>query len=102
MSEHPLPVLAREVHGLDLDADDVGHGGRVDQVLARGAVRVGIVVFPVLHEQADDFVAFTLEQPSRNRRVYAAGKAEHDAVFGVHDEERTPSKRGWIPSFGSW
>ena len=42
---------------LELDADDVGRRGGVDQVLARRAVLVVVVVLPVLHEQADDVVA---------------------------------------------
>src|SRR5208282_1581499 len=47
-------------------------------------IGVAIVVFPILHEHADDLVALALEQPGGNRRVDASGQAENDAVFGVH------------------
>ena len=35
VGEHPLAVFADEVHRLDLDANHIGHGCRVDQILAR-------------------------------------------------------------------
>jgi hypothetical protein len=65
--EHALPILAREVDRFQLDADHVGHRGCVDQVRPRRAVRFGIVVLPVLHEEADDVEALLLEQPRRPR-----------------------------------
>jgi hypothetical protein len=47
--------------------------------LARRAVFVVIVVFPVLHEQADDFVALLLEQVGSDGGVDAAGQTDDDA-----------------------
>ena len=55
--EHALAVLGGEVDRLELDAEHVGDRRRVDQVLARRAVLVVVVVLPVLHEDADDVVA---------------------------------------------
>ena len=59
---------------------DVGDRRRVDQVLARRAVLVGVVVFPVLHEDADDLEALLLQQPRGDRRVDAARQADDDAL----------------------
>jgi hypothetical protein len=47
---------------LDLDADHVGHGGGVHEVDVGRAVFAVVVVFPVLHEDADHLVALLLEQ----------------------------------------
>ena len=79
--EHPVLVLGREVHVLQLDADDVGHRRGVQEVLARAAVLAVVVVFPVLHEDADDLVALLLEQPGRHRRVDAARQAHHHTLL---------------------
>jgi hypothetical protein len=54
--------LAGEVHHFDVDAERVGNAHHIDQILARGAVLVGIVVLPVLHEQADHMPSLLLEQ----------------------------------------
>jgi hypothetical protein len=78
-AEHALAVLGGEVHRFDLDADQLGHRHRVDQVLARGAVLVGVVVLPVLHEQAEHLEALFLEQPGRDRGVDPARHADDDA-----------------------
>src|SRR6516165_7842344 len=88
MLEYAFAVVACKIDRLDVDADEVGDRCRVDQVLARCAVFVGIVVLPVLHEYADDLVAGALEQPRGDRRVHAAGEAEHDAKLAhVHRSE---------------
>ena len=79
--EHAVLVLGGEVDGLDVHADDVGHAGRVDPVLARGTVFGIVVVFPVLHEQADDFIALFLQHPGRDRGVDAARHPDHDFLF---------------------
>jgi hypothetical protein len=62
MGENALAVFGGEVHHLDLDAERVGDAHHVDQILARRTILVGIVVFPVLHEQADHVPALLLEQ----------------------------------------
>ena len=66
VGEHPRAIFGGEIDGLDVDADDVGHGRGIDEVLPRRTVSIGVVVFPVLHEHADDLVSLTLEQPSGN------------------------------------
>ena len=55
--EDALAVLGGEVDRLDLDADLLRDRDGVDQVLARRAVLVVVVVLPVLHEEADHVVA---------------------------------------------
>ena len=89
LGEDPVLVLGGEVDVLDLDAEHVGDARRVEEVLARRAVRVVVVLFPVLHEEADDLVARLLQQPRGHRRIDAAREADDDAVVarggrGVH------------------
>ena len=81
--EDALAVLRREVHGLDLDAHLVGHGHRVDEILARGAVLVVVVVLPVLHEEADHVVALPLEQQRGDGRIDTSGEPDDDFHGGV-------------------
>ncbi len=83
LGKHAVPVLGGEVDGFKLDADHVGRGGRVDQVLSRRAVLVVVIVLPVLHEQADDLVALLFQQPRRDRGVDPARHADNDAPL-VH------------------
>ena len=72
------------VVGFDVDADDVGDARRVDEVRARRAVLVGVVVLPVLHEQADDVEALLLQQPRGDRRVDATRHADDDLAPSRH------------------
>jgi len=81
--EHAVLVVGCEVDVLDLDADHVGHRRRVDEIGVRRTVFAVIVVFPVLHEDADDFMALALEQPRRDGRVDAARQADDDTL-GFH------------------
>ncbi len=83
--EHALAVLGGEVHRLDLDADALGGGHRVDQVFARGAVLVVVVVLPVLHEEADHVVARALEQQRGDGGIHASGEADDDLHGGKAD-----------------
>ena len=76
IGEHPVLVLGAEVHRLEFDADHVRGRRRVDEVLARGAVLVRVVVLPVLHEETHDVVSLALEQQRGDRRVDAAGHAD--------------------------
>ncbi len=85
--EHALAILGGEVDRLELDADDVRHRRRVDEVRARRAVLLGVVVLPVLHEDADDVAALLLQQPRGDRRVDAARHAD--------DHPRTARHQGW-------
>ena len=98
MREDPFAVLAREVHGLELDADHVGHRRRVDQVDARRAVFVGVVVLPVLHEQADDLEALLLQEPRRDGRVDAARHADDHARLARHHNSVTRSSGRRTPA----
>src|SRR5574340_499423 len=81
VAEHALLVFHGETHRLDRDADGIGDGHRVQQVLARRAVFVAVVVLPVLHEQADDIIALLLEQQRGDRGVHAAGHADYNAAL---------------------
>lgn len=65
-------VLGGKVHGLQLNAKGVGHGGSIEKVLPGRAVLALVVVFPVLHENADHPVAPLFEQPGAHRRVNPA------------------------------
>ena len=58
--EDTVLVVGGEVDMLDLDADHVGHRGGVDEIDVARAVFAVVVVFPVLHEDADDLVACCL------------------------------------------
>src|SRR6185437_6787002 len=60
----------------------------VDQVLARGAVLVIVVVLPVLHEEADHVVARALEQQRGDGGIHASGEADDD----LHGRWRTGSR----------
>src|SRR6478672_1990117 len=82
--EHPLLVLGRKVDCLDVDTDAIGNCDGLDQVLARRAVLIGIVVFPVLHEQADDIVPLLFEQKRSNRRIDPAGHSDDDPFTSSH------------------
>ena len=65
LSKHAVFVVSGKVHMLYLYAQHVGHGGGVDKIHIAGAVGAvvitgsgwAIVVFPVLHEDANDLVA---------------------------------------------
>ena len=80
MREHALAVFRREIHRLEFDPQNVGHRRRIDQVHARRAIFVRVVVFPVLHEDTDDLVALPLQQPGGDGRVHATGEADDDPL----------------------
>ncbi|MNT59837.1 hypothetical protein D3C72_1973780 [compost metagenome] len=83
VGKHAVLVLGGKVDRLHVDADQVGHRHHVQPVLARGAVLAVVIVFPVLHEQADDLVALLLEQPRGDRRIDPARHAHHDTFSGT-------------------
>ncbi|OIQ82064.1 hypothetical protein GALL_361650 [mine drainage metagenome] len=74
-------VFLAEIDGLDLDADAVGDGNGIHQVLPCRAERFRVVVLPVLHEQADHFIALLLQQQRGDGRIDPARHADHDALF---------------------
>ncbi|EDT37445.1 hypothetical protein BamMEX5DRAFT_6774 [Burkholderia ambifaria MEX-5] len=80
--EHAVLVLGREVHRFHVDADQVGDRHDVDPVLARRAVFAVVIVFPVLHEQADHVVPLFLQQPRGHRRIDAARHAHDYTALG--------------------
>ncbi len=80
LGEHAILVFGGEVDVLDLDVQHVGDAGGVEEVLARRAVLVVVIVFPVLHEDADDLVPLLLEQVGRHRRIDTAGQADHHTL----------------------
>ena len=51
--EHAILVFGGKIDGLEVDADHVGGGGGVDKILAGRTIFIIVIVFPVLHEQAD-------------------------------------------------
>ena len=69
LGEDAVLVFGGEIDVFEFHADQIGDAGRVQQILAGGAVFGIVVVFPVLHEQADDLVALLLEQPGGDRRI---------------------------------
>ena len=66
---------------LDFDANHVGHGRRVDKIDVGGAKRAVVVVLPVFHEDANDFMALLFEQIGAHRRVHTAAQAHHNPLL---------------------
>ena len=56
MIKNIVPVLGREVRAVQMNAQLVGNGLRISQVLFSGAVFSAVVFLPVLHEQAFDTI----------------------------------------------
>ncbi len=83
-AEHTFFVIKGKIDSFDFDADFVRDGYRVDQILARAAVFLIIVVFPVLHEYADHFMTLLLEQQRRDRRIDAARHADDYPLLVSH------------------
>ena len=84
--EHAVLVFLGEIDDFHVDADDVGHAHGIQCILLDGAVFVVVVVFPVLHEYADDFMALLLEQPGGYRRIHTAGHADDNTFLTRHGE----------------
>jgi len=76
-------VVGREVHMLDLDAQHIGHAGRIQKVLTAGAELAVVIVFPVLHEDADDLMALLLQKVRRHGGINPAAQAHHHTVTGI-------------------
>ena len=75
--EYPFLVFLGEIDGFHLDADLVGDRQHVHEILLGRAVAVlAVVVFPVLHEQADHFMALLLQEQGGNGRVHSARHAD--------------------------
>ena len=78
LGKHPVLVVGRKVDMLDLDADHIGHRSGVDKVDVGRAKLAVVVVFPVLHEDADDLMPGFFEQIGADGRVHAATEADDD------------------------
>jgi hypothetical protein len=83
IGEHPVLVFLAEVDQFDFDAEHVGDGQHVLEILADGAVLFQVVRFPVLHEHAHHLVALPLEQPGGDGGIDTAGEADDDAAHGA-------------------
>src|SRR5713101_1070683 len=94
-AEDALLVLRREIHHLQLDADHLGDRGAVDQVLARRAVLVVVVVLPVLHEEADDLEPLAFEEQRGDRRIDAARHA-YDYALACHLIGSSPPRKAGV------
>ena len=70
---------------LDFNTDHIGHAGGIQKVLAAGAELAVVIIFPVLHEDADHIMALLFEQIRSNCGIYAAGQANDYTVLG-HSE----------------
>ena len=84
LRKHPFAIFSDKIDRFQLDADDVAGRGGVDQILARSAIFVGVIVIPVLHENADHFMARALEKPRRDGGVDSSGHTDDNALLGCH------------------
>src|SRR5690606_37432138 len=66
LRKHAVLVFGGKVDRLDLDPNYVRDARRVQPVLTTGAVFAVVIVFPVLHEQAQHVIALLFEQPRGN------------------------------------
>jgi hypothetical protein len=82
--KHAVLVLGGKVDVLDLDAQHVGHGGGVHKVDVGRAVLAVVIIFPVLHEDADHLVALLLEQVRGHCGVHAAAQSHHHPGSCIH------------------
>ena len=76
-----LAVFGGEIHDFYVDTDPVGDTHHIDQILTRRTVLLGVVVFPVLHEQADHLPALLFQQQGRHGGIDTAGQADHYSFF---------------------
>ncbi len=74
--EHAILVFGGKIHHFKVDADDVAYCGDVDQILPRRTILAIVVIFPVLHEQADDLPALLFEEQGGHGGINAAGHAD--------------------------
>ncbi|MOA15957.1 hypothetical protein D3C78_1361440 [compost metagenome] len=58
--KHVVPVLCREIHRVQFDAEFVAYRLCIGQIGRCGAVLFIIVFFPVLHKQPSDLIALLL------------------------------------------
>ncbi len=76
-------VIVHEIHDAEFDAELVGDGAGVVDVLHPRTIAEDIVlVDPVLHVRADDLEALLLEEKGGDTAVDAAGHGDEDAFHG--------------------
>ena len=81
-------VLGGKIDDVDVDADDVGDGNRIEGVLLDAAIFVGVVIFPVLHKDTAYLMALLVQQGGGYGGVDTAGESDDDVfrgVGGIHD-----------------
>ena len=78
IAKDAVPVLGGEVDSIQGNTKAITDRARHFQVLFRTALIGGIVLFPVLHEEASDIVSRALQQQRRHGRVHATGYADDD------------------------
>ena len=61
---------------LNFNAQHIGDGCRIYKVDIGRAIASVIVIFPIFHEDTNDFMALLLEQIGRDSGVDAAGQAD--------------------------
>jgi len=79
--------MPREICPVQWDTQLIRYPAGIRVVGFGAAVGVGVVVFPVLHEQAFDAIPLPLKQPGGDRRVHAAGHANDDQGTIAHIEQ---------------
>lgn len=57
IGEHPIPIFAGEIAGMQLDTQLVGNRLRIGKVNGSGTVVLGVVFLPIFHEQTFDLIA---------------------------------------------
>ena len=79
--KHPVFVLGGKVDVFDLNADYIRHRSGVYKVNIGGAVFAVVVILPIFHEDADDFIALCLQQIGGDRRIDPATQAHYNALL---------------------
>ena len=78
--EDVVPVFGGEVGGVQANAEHVAHRLGVLVVDFGSAVLGAVVLFPVLHEQADHVEALFEQQQRAHGGIHAAGHPHHDPL----------------------
>ena len=74
-----VPVLCGEVRCFERNAQVIRHGLRIGQILQGRAVIRAVVLFPVLHKEANHLKARSLKPQCRDGTVHPAGQANDHA-----------------------
>ena len=89
VGDDTLTILGHQVDHAELDPEPVADGARVHDVLLPRALADHVVlVDPVLHVRAHEFVALPLEQQGGDGAVDSAGHGDEDFFGGGHGGKR--------------